>query len=77
MLPPINTLSPWFFKISWVNNVVVVFPLVPVTAIIGFSVNFAANSISLITFILFFKANLIFKLVFFTPGLKTIVEIFF
>ena len=72
IFPPRNTFMPALVNSFSVSIAVVVFPLVPVIAIIGLSRNFDANSISLIIFIFFFIA--IFKFLFLRPipGLTTI-----
>ena len=49
MLPPVKTLSPAASRMPATSRVVVVFPLVPVTATMGVRMKRAASSISLNT----------------------------
>ena len=76
MLPPTNTFRPDSRSICAKRVVVVVFPLVPVTAMIGVRMKREASSISPMTGIPLFTADSAGAIVWGTPGLRTIRSAF-
>ncbi len=72
MFPPTRTFLPQASRIEPSNAVVVVFPLVPVTATTGVSKNLKASSTSPMILTPFFRASASGSMKSGTPGLRTI-----